>query len=157
MPQDMRATDLRKEQRPPQPYPERRSSPYPIPGRDPRDMRGDPRDMRGGPPGGMDLSMRQPEVVDKVHGYKGDPRDFDQLGAHRQGDPYRGQPDDPQQRKIITMVTPPPAHSHSRSPFPMQEMMKRREEMEKSQGMYADRQAVSPNMRGLYTWALHNH
>mgnify|MGYP000529531992 CR=1 FL=1 len=161
MPQDMRATDLRKEQRS---YPEHRTSPYPMPGRDPRDMRGDPRsdprdmrgdprgdhrDLRGGPPGGIDLSIRQPEGLDKVaHGYKGDPRDFDQM--HRQGDPYRGQTEDPQQRKAIPMVTPPPAHSHRRSPFPMQpEMLKRREDvMDKSPGMYPDRQAVSPNMRG---------
>lgn len=141
------ATDLRKEQRP---YPEHRTSPYPTMYM--RDMRGDPRDMRGGPPGGMDLSMRQPDGVDKVaHGYKGDPRDFDQL--HRQGDnPYRGHAEDPQQRKAIAMTTPPPAHSHSsrRSPYPMQpEMMKRREEvMDKSPGLYPERQAVSPNMRG---------
>lgn len=138
-PQDMRVTDLRKDQQS-LPYPDHRSSPYQIPGRDFRDMRGDPRDLRGGPPGGMDLSMRQPEGMDKVaHGYKGDPRDFDQLGGPRQGDPYRGLPDDPQ-RKVGAMVTPPPAHSHShrRSPYPVPS---RREDV-------MDRQAVSPNMRG---------
>ncbi|XP_053376289.1 nuclear receptor corepressor 1-like isoform X2 [Mercenaria mercenaria] len=153
MPHDLRATDLRKDPRG-QGY-DPRGSPYQLPGRDPRDIRGDPRDIRGdprGPPsGGMDLSMRQPDGVDKVaHGYKGDPRDFEPLGSHRSSDPYRGQSDDPQQRKVISMATPPPAHAHRRSPFQIQEAIAlkgRSEGMEKSPSMYQDRH--SPNVRGL--------
>jgi hypothetical protein len=98
----------------------------------------------------MDLSMRQPEGVDKTtHGYKGDPRDFEPLGSHRGGDPYRGQGEDPQQRKVMAMATPPPAHAHRRSPFPMQEAISlktRSEGIEKSPSMYQDRH--SPNVRG---------
>lgn len=152
MPHDLRPTDLRKDSRGPGYDP--RGSPYLIPpGRDPRDIRGDPRDHRGPQPGGMDLSMRQSEGDKVAHGYKGDPRDFfDSHGSHRPGDPYRGQVDDPQQRKVIPMATPPPAHSHRRSPFQMQEpgaLKGRPEGMEKSPGLYQDRH--SPNVRGKLT------
>lgn len=148
MPQDLRATDLRKDPRS-QGY-DPRGSPYQLPGRDPRDIRGDPRDLRNLPPGGIDLSVRQSDGVDKVaHGYKGDPRDFGPHGFHRSDDPFRGQGDDPQQRKVITMATPPPAHSHRRSPFQIQEALKGRPDgMDKSPAMYQDRH--SPNVRGIY-------
>ena len=162
-PQDMRTTDLRTKDPRSQGYPERHGSPYQLPGRDPRDMRGDPRDMRGdtrdmrgAPSAGIDLSthsIRQSEGMDKVvQSYKGDPRDFD---PHRSTDSYRGQPMEEKPRVGMSMVTPPPAHAHQRrSPFTMQaaDMMKGRPEMDKSPGLYQDnRQTLSPNVRGQYS------
>ena len=85
------------------------------------------------------------------HGYKGDPRDFEPRSQHRPGDPYsRRLVEDPQQRKVIPMVTPPPAHSHRRSPFQDPMAMKARQEgLDRAQGYYPERQTLSPSVRSL--------
>ena len=141
---DLRATDLRKDRPDPRmDYQDPRAMYQQMPGRgvdrSPREAK-DPRDFKV-----HDLTVEK-----GAQGYKGDPRDFDPHGQHRPGDPYSRQIEDPQQRKVIAMVTPPPAHSHRRSPFQDAMVMKGRQEgLERAQGFYPDRQTLSPSVRGL--------
>ena len=103
------------------------------------------KDPRGGDYKPHDLTLEKGS-----HGYKGDPRDFEPHGQHRPGDPYGRRLEDPQQRKVISMVTPPPAHSHRRSPFQDPIALKARQEgHERAQGYYPERQTLSPSVRSL--------
>ena len=146
-PVDIRATDLRKERQDPRmDYPDPRAV-HQISG---RGLDRSPREAKD--PRSADFKVHDLTVEKGVRGYKGHPRDFDPHGQLRPADPYNRQMDDPQQRKVITMVTPPPAHSQRRSPFQVQEavaMKARPEGLERAQGFYPERQALSPSVRGL--------
>ena len=146
-PGDIRATDLRKERADSRLEYQDPRAVYQMQGRGIDRSPREAKDPRSG-----DFKVHDLTVDKGARGYKGDPRDFDPHGQLRPGDPYSRQMDDPQQRKVITMVTPPPAHSHRRSPFQVQEAIAikgRPEGLERAQGFYPERQALSPSVRGL--------